>query len=271
MSYAKYNEDNVSIYINRLNDKTSHPNSNILESKKEICEELKKGENKMSENYMYDMPKTLPVILLLDNSGSMAGNDKIDILNNSVNTMLQSFRELDSVIATISVSIITFGYEAKKVSELLPANETQDIKLTANGGTPFGRALQIAKEMIEDKENFPSRSYRPAVIAVSDGLPNDSWEAPLEAFKNTGRSSKCQCMAMSIGAPEGTEAFDVLARFAGGNENVYFADSSKDIFRFFKFVTATIKTRTESSNPNIVPQLDIASIPDEGEDDDILY
>ena len=58
---------------------------------------------------------------------------------------------------------------------------------------------------------------------------------------------------------------------AGGNENVYFADSSKDIFRFFKFVTATIKTRTESSNPNIVPQLDIASIPDEGDDDDILY
>ena len=52
---------------------------------------------------------------------------------------------------------------------------------------------------------------------------------------------------------------------------MYFADSSKDIFRFFKFVTATIKTRTESSDPNIVPQLDIASIPDEGDDDDILY
>lgn len=49
----------------------------------------------MSENYMYDMPKTLPVILLLDNSGSMAGNDKIDILNNSVNTMLKSFNLLN--------------------------------------------------------------------------------------------------------------------------------------------------------------------------------
>ena len=46
MSYAKYNEDNVSIYINRLNDKTSHPNSNILESKKEICEELRQNRTK---------------------------------------------------------------------------------------------------------------------------------------------------------------------------------------------------------------------------------
>ena len=223
----------------------------------------------MSENYLYDTPKTLPVILLLDNSGSMAGNDKIQILNNSVNAMLQSFREMDSVIATISVSVITFGHEVKLLSALLPANEIEDIKLTASGGTPFGRALQLAKEMIENKENFPERSYRPAVIAVSDGLPNDSWAGPLEEFKNNGRSAKCQCMAMSIGAPEGTEAFEVLAKFAGDNENVFFADSSKDIFKFFKYVTATIKTRTESSNPNIIPKIDISTISEE--DDDILY
>lgn len=226
----------------------------------------------MSENFVYDVPKTLPVILLLDNSGSMSCGGNINVLNNAVNTMLQSFRELDSVMATISVSIISFGSSVKMVNKLMPVNEVTNINLVANGNTPFGAALRMAKDMIEDKANFPARSYRPAIITVSDGMPNDDWQPALEAFKNTGRSSKCHCMAMSIGAGEGTLAFDVLSKFAGGSENVFFANNAKDIHKFFKFITTTIKTRTQSSNPNLIPELDFASIPEVyDEDDDILY
>ena len=226
----------------------------------------------MSENFVYDVPKTLPVILLLDNSGSMASGGNINVLNNAVNTMLKSFRELDSVIATISVSIISFGSNVKMISKLLPVEEVADINLTASGSTPYGEALRMAKDMIEAKDNFPSRSYRPAIITVSDGMPNDDWQSALEAFKNTGRSSKCHCMAMSIGAGDGTPAFDVLSKFAGGAENVFFANNAKDIHKFFKFITTTIKTRTQSSNPNLIPVLDFASIPEVSDDDeDILY
>lgn len=228
----------------------------------------------MTENFVYDVPKTLPVILLLDNSGSMYSEGHINVLNNAVNTMLKSFRELDSVIATISVSIISFGSKVNMVSKLLPVEEVADINLVAGGNTPYGAALRMAKDMIEAKDNFPSRSYRPAIITVSDGMPNDDWQTALDAFKNTGRSSKCHCMAMSIGAGEGTSAFEVLSKFAGSPENVFFAESAKDIHKFFKFITTTIKTRTQSSNPNLIPQLDIASIPevsDDDDDDDILY
>ncbi len=227
----------------------------------------------MSESFVYDVPKTLPVILLLDNSGSMSSGGNINVLNNAVNTMLQSFRELDSVIATISVSIISFGSNgASMVSKLLPVEEVSDIHLTAGGGTPWGAALKMAKDMIEAKDNFPSRSYRPAIITVSDGMPNDDWQSVLDSFKTTGRSSKCHCMAMSIGAGEGTPAYDILCKFADGSENVFFADNAKDIHKFFKFITTTIKTRTQSSNPNVIPLLDFAKIPDiTDDDDDILY
>ena len=225
----------------------------------------------MSKEYFFDVPKTLPVILLLDNSGSMSSGDHITILNNAVNTMLKSFREMDSIIASISVAIITFGGEVKLLSELKLADETEDVKLDANGGTPYGKALSIAKAMIENKESFPKRSYRPMVITVSDGLPNDEWEISLNAFKHEGRSSKCHCLAMSIGAPDGTPAFEVLSKFADGKENVYFAENAKDIHKFFKFITTTIKTRTQSVNPNEIPKVDIANIPDIVSDDDILY
>ena len=176
------------------------------------------------------------------------------------------------MIATISVAIISFGQNVKMVSKLLPVNEVPDINLTAGGNTPYGGALKMAKEMIEEKDNFPSRSYRPAIITVSDGMPNDDWQTALDAFKNSGRSSKCHCMAMSIGAGKGTPAYDILSHFADGEENVFFADNAKDIHKFFRFITTTIKTRTQSSNPNLIPQVDVANIPEVSEDDDdLLY
>ena len=39
--------------------------------------------------------------------------------------------------------------------------------------TPMGTALKMAKDMIDDKQETPSRIYRPAVVLVSDGAPND--------------------------------------------------------------------------------------------------
>lgn len=226
----------------------------------------------MEEKFVYDVPKTLPVILLLDTSGSMASNDHIMVLNNAVNSMLKSFREFDSIDATISVAIISFGGKVELVNELKPVDEVEDIHLTASGNTPFGGALRLAKEMIEEKKNFPSRSFRPTIITVSDGIPNDQWKEALDEFKNQGRSSKCHCMAMSIGADEGTPAYEVLEKFAGSGENVFFADSAKDIKKFFRFVTTTITTRTQSANPNVIPDIKIDSIPDlDDDDDDFLY
>ena len=226
----------------------------------------------MSEEFIFDVPKTLPIILLLDNSGSMSSDDHIVVLNNAVNTMLRTFREFDSIIATISVAIISFGNKVDVINNLTLASEVKDVQLTAGGGTPYGEALRVAKNMIEDRDSFPKRAYRPMIITVSDGLPNDDWKSALDSFKGEGRSSKCHCLAMSIGAPEGTPAYDVLTQFAGGKENVFFADSAKDIYKFFKFITTTIKTRTQSANPNEIPKLDLADIPEIiGDYDDLLY
>ena len=70
------------------------------------------------DNHEFDgfvMPKAkmLPVILLLDVSGSMSYDGKIDELNSSVREMLQSFTEEQVIQSEINVSIITFGSEVK--------------------------------------------------------------------------------------------------------------------------------------------------------------
>jgi uncharacterized protein YegL len=204
--------------------------------------------------FTYQTPKTLPVVLLLDTSGSMHENGKIAVLNSAVNEMLTSFKNLDATNASISVSIITFGGNAQICQELKPVSEIEEINMIASGMTPMGGAVRLAKEMIENKEIITSRTYRPTVVLVSDGMPNDSWEDAIDLFKNDGRSAKCYRMAMGIGVEEGTTEHKVLENFISNEERVYSAEDASNIRKFFKYVTMSVTSRTRSQNPNIVPK-----------------
>ena len=110
----------------------------------------------------------------------------------------------------------------------------------------------MAKAMIEDKETTPSRAYRPTIVLVSDGAPNDVWQQPLRELVNEGRSQKCDRMAMAIGSDASNS---VLNEFVSGTENkVFTAQDSSQIQEFFKFVTMSVTTRTQSQNANVVPK-----------------
>ena len=119
-------------------------------------------------------------------------------------------------------------------------------------------SIQMAKDMIEDKETTPSRAYRPTVVLISDGAPSDengyssdNWEKPLKDFISEGRSSKCDRMAMAIGH-DADEL--VLNRFIEGTpHDLFYAENAGQLHEFFQRVTMSVTTRTQSKNPNEVP------------------
>jgi uncharacterized protein YegL len=194
--------------------------------------------------------KPLPVILLLDVSGSMRGV-KIESLNAAVGDMLETFRNSEGGEIAIHVAVITFGAEVKLHQALASASDIEWHDLSASGGTPLGTAFKMAKAMIEDKDVVPSRAYRPTVVLVSDGRPGDSWKQPLDDFIGGGRSSKCDRMAMAIGA-DADES--VLGKFIEGTENpLFYAENAKQLRDFFNFVTMSVTLRTQSQNPNVLP------------------
>lgn len=199
--------------------------------------------------------KPLPIVLLLDTSGSMWG-DKITSLNDAVRRMLGTFAKEESQANEFLVSVITFGGTAQLSSAPRPASEFTYSDLRADGGTPLGAAIDIAKDLIEDREQTPGRAYRPLVVLVSDGVPTDSWESKLDQFIRDGRSAKCDRMALGIGreAYEG-QGRATLERFIAGTEHrVFEAKDAGEIHTFFKFVTMSVVTRSLSQNPNAVPQ-----------------
>lgn len=198
--------------------------------------------------------KPLPVILLLDVSGSMSG-EKIRNVNDAVRDMLNTFSDTENGETEIHVAIITFGSQVKLHQPLASASAIHWQDLSADGMTPLGTALQMAKAMIEDKDVVPSRAYRPTVVLVSDGVPNDAWEKPLNAFISDGRSAKCDRMAMAIGA-DADEV--VLGKFIEGTPNqLFFAENAKQLRDFFGFVTMSVTIRTKSQTPNIVPEANV--------------
>ena len=197
--------------------------------------------------------KPLPVYLLLDVSGTMnevigddyertgeifdddgktwervkGGTTRLKILCEAVRLMLGAFAEEEQKDTRILVAIITFGAEVKVLFSPSKASEIDLPELKGGGETPLGKTLAEAKRMVEDKDITPSNVYRPTVVLVSDGKPNDAgWEDSLEQFIDEGRSSKCDRMAMAIG-PDADVG--VLGRFLEGTDHSLFeaGDASK--------------------------------------------
>ena len=198
--------------------------------------------------FTVEKARPIPVILLLDGSGSMFG-EKITDLNNAVATMINTFKGENAREVEIQVAVIIFGGGGAQLAlPLTPAKDISSPHLEANGNTPMGAALSMAKEMIEDKTIIPSKGYRPTVVLISDGEPNDSWEQPMNAFITTGRTAKCDRMAMAIGT---TQEDPVLNKFLQGTENkVFLAKDAAGIHTFFKMVTMSVSVRSRSADPN---------------------
>lgn len=203
--------------------------------------------------------RPLPVILLLDTSGSMGQHGKIQALNRAVRDMLRTFAQAESTIADIQVMIVTFGGE-DEVSypfgkELRPAGSIVWKDLTACGRTPLGKALKEVKDYIEDRETFPRNAYRPVVILLSDGAPYEksgySFDKECPRFIGNDRTAKCARYAMAIG--EGAHE-DLLRGFASksrrGGHYFFHSSDAADIVHFLEMVSTVISQVSASSDPN---------------------
>ncbi|MEB9458416.1 vWA domain-containing protein [Bacillus anthracis] len=206
----------------------------------------------MMNQFVRQEVRPLPVILLLDTSASMYGY-KIDALNEAVKEMIKSFADEESTRAEIHVAVVTFGGRAELSLKLTPAREIQFESLGVNGATPLGGALQIVTDLINDKKQLPPKSFRPTIILVSDGDPNDSdWEMRLKSFVTEGKTAKCDRWSLAIGSDANTQ---VLKQFLDTQEKrVITAADASGIHKFFQFITNTTTERQKSQNPNMVPE-----------------
>lgn len=207
--------------------------------------------------------RPLPVILMADVSGSMAADGKIDALNSAVAEMQAAFAEEDEGRAEIHLAVVTFGGTAALHIRLTPAGDVQWTPMQASGMTPMGAALDIVTDLIEDSDRVPSRAYRPTVVLVSDGLPNDEWQGPLKRLLGSERAAKAQRFALGIGADADHQ---VLRAFLDDPEGrVFEAHEAREIRKFFQWVTMSVTSRSRSGQPNQTVAIDPLDLDDYGD------
>ena len=209
-------------------------------------------------------PRPLPVFILADTSGSMTDHGKLAGLNLAIGELIGSLAADDEVVfAEPHVGVVTFGgFAATEHLRLAPVRNVSWRDVTAGGMTPMGSAFELTRTLIEDRDVVPRRAYRPVLVLVSDGQPNDSWRAALDALIASPRAQKADRFALAIG-PDADET--MLRGFTGDAEMVLRADGAREIRRFFRYVTMSVIARSHSIKPNAAlppPALSFADMDD---------
>lgn len=183
-------------------------------------------------------PRRMPVVVLADTSGSMTSDAKIDVLNDAIGRMLEAFRQIDLPDCELAVSVVAFGGDEAHIHrEMTPVRDLSWTPLEAGGRTPLGSALELARALLDDDAIVPSRSFRPNLVLVSDGIPTDEWKAPLSRLDETTQARRALRFAVGIGADM---KLDVLRAFAGELGEVVPVEDVEMLIEFFKFVTYSV-------------------------------
>ncbi|MEI6882647.1 MAG: VWA domain-containing protein [Bacteroidota bacterium] len=206
-------------------------------------------------DFLIQKPRLLPVIVAVDRSGSMGTNGKMDALNLALKVFINSIKNEGSNKAEIHVALFSFGGESATCDIPLTSISHVDVPTyQAQGRTPMGGAFEMLKTLIEDKVQIPSRSYKPTIVLLTDGIPTDEFLTPMNNLINEGRSSKVFRIAMAIGDDAD---HNMLSKFVSSPEYLVMGESARDIRKFFRFVTMSVTQRMKSQTPDMqqIPQM----------------
>ncbi len=143
-----------------------------------------------------------PVVLLLDTSGSMAG-EPIKALNQGLTVFQSAVREDEQASLRVEVAIVAFG-PVRLVQDFVTIDEFVPPQLDASGLTPMGEAINYALDLLESRKETYRVSgiqyYRPWIFLITDGAPNlnSPWQQAAQRVKDSESNRKLSFFAVGV-------------------------------------------------------------------------
>lgn len=200
--------------------------------------------------------RRLPIYFLVDVSESMVGTP-IEEVQNGMREIIQNLRTDPYALETVFVSIIVFAGKAKVLSPLTELYKFYPPIFPIGGGTSLGKGLECLMDSIDRdvKKNTMEEKgdWKPIIFLFTDGNPTDDYS---EAFKrwNDKYRGHCNLLAISIG-----DNVNILTLAQITDDILLLKDTDKESFnKFFKWVTASIKTTSVSVSEQYSDDLKLA-------------
>ncbi|MBF0257317.1 MAG: VWA domain-containing protein [Desulfamplus sp.] len=185
--------------------------------------------------------RRLPVYLVLDTSGSMAGQP-IEAVKKGVQLLASTLRQDPYALETACISVITFNTEAQQITPLTDIITFQPPDIKAQGITSLGAALKLLAEKIgqEVVKTTPEKrgDWKPLIFIMTDGAPTDDWQSGLKELKKIKTGIIVCCAA-------GNDArIDVLKQISEVVVELKTADTEA-IKKFFQWISASVSTTSK--------------------------
>jgi len=183
--------------------------------------------------------RRLPVYLLLDTSGSMAGAPIVAV-NNGVGLLYRELMNNPNALETVWISVITFSQDAKRTPLADLSSFTPPV-LTAGGPTALGAALRELGRALDNDviANSPDRKgdYKPLAFLLTDGAPTDEWRSAAQELKKRTKAPLGTFVALGCGDEV---KVDVLKEIT--DQVLLMRDVQADSLQeFFRWVSASVK------------------------------
>jgi uncharacterized protein YegL len=193
----------------------------------------------MGLNFDETPSRRLPVYLLLDTSGSMAGAPIVAV-NNGVGLLYRELMNNPNALETVWISVITFAQDARRYPLTELTKFTPPV-LSAGGPTAMGAALrELGRALDTDLvPNSPDRKgdYKPLAFLLTDGAPTDEWRSAAQAIKDRTTARLGTFVALGCGDKIDSNVLKEITDNVLLMRDVQ-AESLQD---FFRWVSASVK------------------------------
>lgn len=172
--------------------------------------------------------KLLNIIFIVDISGSMRGEKRIDAVNEAFTQMIPALRQIqmDSMSEfELKISIMTFDQDARWIVNPTPIMEYDHNDIACSEWvTFFSNAFRKLGEKLT-REEFMAHTGKiaqPYIMFMTDGepTPEDNYEPELDALLENGWFTNSQRFAVLIGkdAINSTSARNAVSKFVSNPE-----------------------------------------------------
>lgn len=203
--------------------------------------------------------RPLHFIWIIDKSGSMAVDGKMQSLNAAIKEAIPAMIEVanNNPYARMLVRTLTFATGVTwEQGEPTPVEDFRwtNIEAEPQGLTSMGAALtEVARELTP--ERLGERGYPPVLVLVTDGEASDNYKEGIKALMSTQWGKRAARVGIAIG--DGSD-HHAVAEFIGNPEvPVLKANNPQQLTTYIKWASATVsqaaaapKSRTTADAPS---------------------